>query len=363
MFRPLRQSLARRLSFTATALAPRLPDGAARAAERVIRAAAPHLPVLAAMVEKNMRSAGFPARETARAYFAQMAHHFATALRIFRAADNPLAVARLAQSEIDVEPSITELATLLRGAGGLVIAPPHVCNYLLTLVRLNQVVPLSVYLRWSKDERRRAMKERWCRAAGLQVILEPPSAADPTSRAMACVESVREGRALVMTPDLAMKAEQGIGVSVLGRRVFLPSGPASIAMLAGVPLIPVFGRFKDGRHQIYAAESVRVPMLKRADGGRQVALQWATQRWADAFETFLLASPHAWFFWGDKHWTRAFSGDERYVQPLSAVPAACLDEDEPACASEAQLLRLRELRDGGATGLADEILRSGESLA
>jgi predicted LPLAT superfamily acyltransferase len=199
-----------------------------------------------------------------------------------------------------------------------------VCNYLLTLVRLNQVVPLSVYLRWSKDERRRELKERWCRAAGLRVILEPASACDPTSRAMACVEAVREKRALVMTPDLPQKREHGVAVMFKQREVYLPSGPASIAMLANVPIAPIFGRVVNGRHQIYAGDLIRVPMLKREDGGRQVSIQWATQRWAEAFERFICEQPQAWFFWGDKHWSRVWRGDPRYVQPAGTTPFPCV---------------------------------------
>jgi lauroyl/myristoyl acyltransferase len=187
---------------------------------------------------------------------------------------------------------------------------------------LNQVVPLAVYLRWSKDDRKRELKQRWCRAAGLEVIAEPPRAMDPTSRAMACVEAVRRGRALVMTPDLAQKADQGVGVELLGRRVFLPGGPASIAMLAGVPMMPLMGRTVRERHEVYACEAIRVPSLSRSEGGRSQALQRATQEWVRHFEQFLRAEPELWFFWADKHWSRVFGGDPRYVQPTGPSAAA-----------------------------------------
>jgi lauroyl/myristoyl acyltransferase len=382
MLRPLRQELVRRLSYAAAAAAPHVPESAIGCAERWVRHVLVYAPVLGRMVEENLRGAGLFSRAVQRAYFAEAALHYGNGLRIFGAA-GPEAVRGLAEGRVVVDRSIEALPSLLQQCGGLVIAPAHVCNYLLTLVRLNQFIPLTIYLRWSKDARRRELKERWCRAAGLQVILEPPSATDPTSRAAACVEAVRSGRALVMTPDLAMRSEQGLPVTLLGRSVFLPVGPASIAMLAGVPLVPVFGRsvgcrahswwtshrataerdgptgpggvhepsvphpaLRDGvghpphfgttsrrggqSQEIYACDPIRVPTLKREDGGRQAGLEWATQRWTDCFEAYLRRDPQLWFFWGDKHWSRVFHGDPRYVQRLSEVAPQWPETQRPA---------------------------------
>ncbi len=316
MLRPLRKRLAQQMSYAAATMAPRLPDGALRAAERVIGSSGRHLPILGRMVEENLRSAGLYHPRVLSAYFAQVGRHLSNALRIIANVSNPAASRRLAEQEIHAESSALDLASLLRSSGGLVIAAPHVCNYPLTMVRLNQIVPVCDYQRWSKDARNQAIKDQWARGAGLEVIREPPMMTDPTRRAMACVETVRGGRALVLTPDLAQKSDRGVPVRLLGRRVYLPSGPASIAMLAGVPFVPMFGRLVGHTHHIYATEPLQIRTLKRSEGGRAAALREVMQAWADQFEAFVRAQPELWFFWGDRSWTRAFHGDPRYTQPL-----------------------------------------------
>ena len=317
LLRTVRRWMTARAMITAQATAPFLPNRTIDLMELLAARMGPRLPVLARHVARNMRSAGLYSRPVFQAHFDQLALHLSNALRVFRLGREDGAVARLARGQIDVDDSIGHLRQALAAGCGTVVAPPHVCNYLLTLVRLNQEVPVWVYLRWSKDPRKQALKHAWCRAAGLPVILEPESATDPASRAAACVEVLRKGSALVMTPDIAQKAEKGVAVPLLGRAAFLPTGPASIAMLAGAPLVPVFGRLAGGKHVIYAHEPIAVESLPRAEGGRKAAIQGAMTAWAARFESFLRDCPEAWFLWGDSRWTRVFRGDPEYSRVLS----------------------------------------------
>ena len=307
----------------ARGVAPILPGRLVDLAQWWMTRTGPTWPVLSRMVAANMRSAGVYDKPLFRAYFAQAALHFSNALRIFRLAHRPDAVADLARQQIDVDASLLHIREASKLGRGVIVAPAHVCNYLLTLARLNQEVPIRVYLRWSEDERKIEMKRAWCEATGLSVILEPASAADPTSRAAACVEALREGGVLVMTPDIAQKHGKGAPVRLLGREVYLPTGPASIAMLAGAPLVPVFGRLNGDRHVITASAPIVVESLSRAEGGRAESIRRAMQEWTDRFEQFLRTCPQAWFLWGDTRWTRVFRGDTEYcVLPTTAQPEA-----------------------------------------
>jgi lauroyl/myristoyl acyltransferase len=280
--------------------------------QRFVAGAGPRLPILARQVADNMRSAGLYSKPAFRAYFDQLSLHLANAVRIFRLGRQEGATGQLARTQVDVDESIGLLRQVVEAGSGAVVVPPHVCNYLLTLVRLNQELPVWVYLRWSKDRRRREMKHAWCNAAGLPVILEPENATDPASRAAACVDVLRRGSSLVMTPDIAQKADKGVPVRLFGRTAYLPTGPASIAMLAGAPLVPVFGRLVERRHIIYALEPLHVESLPRAEGGRKAAIQRAMQAWVTGFESFLRECPQAWFLWGDSRWTRVFGDDPEY---------------------------------------------------
>lgn len=307
---------------TAEAVAPRLAPGAIDAIQRSVARLGPSVPILGAMVADNMKAAGVFTPEVVKGYFEQAALHLSNAIRIFRLGSNTAEVAALARRQVDLDDSISHLRQALASGRGAVVAPAHVCNYILTLARLHQETPVCVYLRWSSDRRKREMKQAWCRATGLPVILEPESEADPAGRAAMCIEALRRGTALVMTPDIAQKAGKGVPVRLLGRSANLPTGPASIAMLAETPLVPVFGRLASGKHFISAREPIEVRSLPRAEGGRKAAIQRAMQVWTDHFAEFLHRSPEAWFLWGDNRWTRVFAGDEGYAGRFSDEAAS-----------------------------------------
>lgn len=311
---------------------PRLPAGALDAMERTLAWCAPRLPLLGKMVADNMRSARIAAgpdgtdeadlRAAVRGYFRQTALHLANGMRAFRRGRDGPALIDLAREQIGVDASIAHLRAALSAGRGALVATAHVCNYLLTLARLNQDVPLCVYLRWSDDARKRELKRRWCEAAGVRIILEAEDATDPTRRAAVCVEALRGGAALVMTPDIAQKRGRGVPVRLFERTAELPSGPASIAMLAEAPLVPVFGRIDGAGHRIIFAEPFDVRRPSRSEGGRAEGLRRAMQSWASEFERFVRACPQAWFLWADSRWTRVFRGDPDYCAPLEGHAGA-----------------------------------------
>jgi len=279
----------------------------------------PHVPKLGSLVRRNLLAAGVTLPDAAAAYFDQVGLHLACSAMVFKHQRRPERVAELAARHIELDPSTAIISEALAAGRGAIVAAAHTCNFLLTLARLNQQTPISVYLRWTADARRLRLKRIWCDAARLPLIIEQPTASDPTSRAAACVEALQRGAALVMTPDIAQKSDKGVPVELLGRRMYLPSGPASIAMLADAPLIPLFGRIENGRQVLYAEAPIEVRAKSRAEGGRKAGLAAAMQQWAAGFERFLRASPDAWFLWGDSRWTRVFQGtDERYVEATSA---------------------------------------------
>ena len=289
-----------------------LPRPAVNLIEFFLRHASTMTTIVANMASHTMRPARVHSPESHAAYFSQIALHITNALRLFGNVKRPQDVANLVQSQINLDSSITRLKDLMAEGRGVLLAPAHTSNYVLTLARLAHEVPVTIYLRWSKDRRKVELKHRWCKAAGLQVVLEPENAANPTSRAAACVEVLRSGALLAMTPDIAQKRGEGVPIHFLGHSAFLPTGPASIAMLAEAPFVPLFGRIHERIQTLYITEPIRLEMLPRAEGGRQEAVRRAMQAWADGFGAFLKCCPEAWFMWADSRWTRVFRGDPEY---------------------------------------------------
>lgn len=343
--RSARRWLTAKLTLAVRSAAPSMPDTGIRLFHAWLRKFGPTMPRLATLVRRNMRAVGLYSPTAHRAYFDQAGLHLANILRIFKDVRRPEQIAALARDQIGVDESIRHLRDALSAGSGAVVAAPHVCNYVLTLARLNQEIPITVYLRWSHEPRKQELKHDWCRAVGLPVILEPPDAANPAGRAAACVEALRRGNALVMTPDIAQKdRDKGVPVRLFDHVPYLPAGPASIAMLAEAPLVPVFGRLEHSdqldstakknsrfvRHVITAAPPIYVPTLSRAEGGRQMALHRAMQTWAVGFADFLRACPQAWFLWADSRWSRVFRGDPRYQGTLPSCNGSNCDCDAPA---------------------------------
>ena len=321
-----RRWLTAKATYAARTLAPSLPAQAIDIVETQLARIAPALPRLGRIVEANLRAAGIDQPDVVRDYFAQAVRQLANTLRLFRLQPNADAIVRLARRQSELDPSIASIRRAIDGRTGMILAAAHVCDYPLWLVRLNQEVPLSVYLRWSKDARRRDVKRDWARAAGLMTIVEPPHDADATHGALACARFLRQGGALFLTPDIVQKAGRGVAVNLFGRQVCLPAGAAMLARLTGAPLVPVFGRTVDGRQVIYAGEPIRVAGRRGQSRERAARIQQATQEWANQFEAFVRDCPQAWFFWGDKRWTRVFQGDPRYTE-TSGTPRIATETD------------------------------------
>jgi KDO2-lipid IV(A) lauroyltransferase len=289
-----------------------MPSMALDGLERTLAALGPMTPGLGSLVRSNMMAAGVYEVAHLKAYFRNVARHLANGARLFRLRQPADLLSRLAEDEVDVDASVELVRQASAGGRGVLIAPAHSCNYLVSLARLRRDVSLCIYLRWSKNARRLEMKRRWCHAAGIDVIVEPASAADPTARAAACVDALRDGKNVAITPDIAQKATEGVPVTWFGRRACLPAGPASLAMLAETAMLPLFSRWSGERQTLYFEKPIPVPLLPRGEGGRPEAVRRAMQTWCDGCENYLRACPPAWFLWADSRWTRVLRGDPRY---------------------------------------------------
>ncbi|HWL95674.1 MAG TPA: hypothetical protein VNT79_19305, partial [Phycisphaerae bacterium] len=231
----------------------------------------------------------------------------------------PDQIRRIASEEVDLDESVQVAKQTVQARGGI-LAPAHCANYLISLVRLRETLPISIYLRWSKDQRKVDLKRAWCEAAGLDVIIEPRDSANPMGSAMFCAEVIRSGKMLAITPDLAQERDGGTPVTIFGRTAYLPGGPASLAMVCGVPILPLFSRNREGRQILYAEAPIDVMQVSRAEGGRSEGVRRATQLWADGFMRFVRATPQNWFLWADNRWTRVFRRDAEYTaRALSAA--------------------------------------------
>ena len=322
--RALRHWVLDRTTAAALRWAPRLSPAAVEGLTAVVSRLGPHCPVLARQVAENMRNVGLYSPDAHRAYFAAVARHLAGALHALRCARHAIPggvsprLADIVTSRVTLDASFDALRAMIRPDRGAVLVGPHVSGYLLHLARLNQELPLTVYLRYSKDARRRAAKEQWYRATGVGWISEPPDAGGAFGRLGRMAAAVAAGRTLFITPDLPRKREAGVAVRFFDRQVWLPEGPAVLALRTGAPLFMLLAQStatgeRLTLHGPYPAEG-------RAGGraARRAALQHRMQWFSDHFAAWLSRHAPLWYLWGDKRWTRVLHDDSRYGQRLAA---------------------------------------------
>jgi predicted LPLAT superfamily acyltransferase len=270
-----------------------------------------------------MRAVGLYSPEAHRDYFQRVAEHLAAAMHIFRHVPpdstepgRPMApaLARIAREQVDLGDSVDVLRRAMAPGRGTIIVGAHVTNFLLILARLNEEIPLTVYLRHSRDPRKLIAKQRWCRATGLTFIAEPASTADPARRAATLADALAAGRVLVITPDIPQKDGNGVPVRFLDREIHLPNGPAALSVLTGAPLVSATGRPASRATRLVLEGPLTLDAEPKGRGARQAAIAARMQWFADRFSNYLRASPSLWFLWADNRWTRVFRGDPRFAR-------------------------------------------------
>ncbi len=303
--------------------APRMSRRAVDRIEYLLARGGPYCPVMARIVAENMRVLGLYSPEAHREHFAQLAAHFAAALHALRCAERSEKtglrdeLAQIIAERVELDESVTRLHDASAGGRGVIIMGPHIVSYLLSLARLNQEIPLTVYLRYSKDARRRAAKERWYRASGVSWISEPATHSGPLGRLGRMAAALSEGRTLFITPDLPQRRENGTPVQLCEREVYLPAGPALLAVRTGAPLFVLLAQASGRRQRLVLRGPFETSLEKRGRQARRAAVQRRLQWFADCFAGFLAEQTPLWYLWGDKRWTRVLRNDPRYVRLLA----------------------------------------------
>ncbi len=322
MLRALRRSIRTRATGAAAWVAPHLSRRAVDRVRTLLACCGPHLPVIGRIVADNMRCLGLYSRDVHRAYFAQVGEHLAGALHALRCADEARdhgpspELARIAGERVELDESVAKLHAAAAGGRGVVIMGPHIAGYLIHLARLNGEIPLTVFLRHSRDERKRAAQQRWYRSSGVSWISESAAAGGALGRLGSMSKAVAGGGALYITPDLPRKRGDGLPVRFFGREIYLPAGPGMLAVRTGAPLLMLLARPSGAGVRLYVRGPFEAPPRARGRAARQAAIGQRLQWFATCFEEFLTAHPQLWYLWGDKRWTRVLRGDPSYAGRL-----------------------------------------------
>jgi lauroyl/myristoyl acyltransferase len=117
-------------------------------------------------------------------------------------------------------------------------------------------------------------------------------AEDDPALALELVKALRRGDVVALQGDRPRAGGRAIEVSLFGRPLPLPVGPAALARAAEVPLLPVFN-FRDGRFRLRSVARPPIHVARTADRDADIAA--ATDRLGAEIEWAIRRQPHQWF--------------------------------------------------------------------
>ena len=109
---------------------------------------------------------------------------------------------------------------------------------------------------------------------------------------MDLLDALRQGEIVALQGDRPRSGGRTEEVSLFGRPLHLPVGPAALARAAGVPIVPVFV-FRESRLSYRCVISPAIHVAQSADRRRDVGE--ALQRFSAGLEAAIRREPHQWF--------------------------------------------------------------------
>lgn len=113
------------------------------------------------------------------------------------------------------------------------------------------------------------------------------------SLALDLLGELREGRLVAIQGDRIQGPVSRIDATIFGSTAEVPAGPFALAMIARVPIFPLFVvRAGYRRYRVIVREKIEVTMTGR---DREGALRRAAESWGTTFESVIQSHPTQWF--------------------------------------------------------------------
>lgn len=235
-------------------------------------------------------------KDAEKLYFKRLGWYLSNALAVFHHGIDASGVF----DQIKSTESISFFDAALAKGRGAVLIGPHWCGHELIAAKFNRIYPMVFLVREAASAERMARKLKWYNALGAEILLRP-SRASTIKDAVACLNILKRGKLLAITPDLLTDAPQGIATHLFGRQAKLHGGAFAIAIAAGVPMIRASLEWQSDSDLLVQLERAPNPP---ADCDRAAATAGALQSWCGWFERKLQIHPENWLFWLDKRWSR-----------------------------------------------------------
>ena len=193
-----------------------------------------------------------------------------------------------------------------RGHGVLVLVP-HLGSFELALVALALVgVRIAVVARPFSNRRVSEDFEALRTRTGAELL--PHRGAAPR-----ILETLREGRAVVVVNDQYTRRGRGIFSPFLGVRACTSPGPATLSLRSGAPVVPLYTvRLSRNRHRAICLP----PIAPQPTAERAVDIQSATDSFNEVLTNIIRQHPEQWM-WGHRRFRHSPDLSESPYSPRS----------------------------------------------
>ena len=131
-------------------------------------------------------------------------------------------------------------------------------------------------------------------------MVYPPADASPMQRMTVAMGILRAKRVLYITPDLPRKPDEGVPVTIFGRRVYFPAGVIIMAMRTKAPVVFAAWHYEEGLYQVH----FHPPLDFSGRGDRERRAAAGMAEFGRLVDKQLHEHPEMWWNWLDKRWTR-----------------------------------------------------------
>jgi lauroyl/myristoyl acyltransferase len=185
------------------------------------------------------------------------------------------------------------MRTALQAGRGAILASAHFGNWDMAGAILARHHPLSAVTETFSDEQLNKLLQDQRREKGIGII--------PLEGSMRRILRIlQENQFVGIVVDRPVAEDQGIEVKFFGRKTYVPSGPAALALKSGAAIVPGFVWY--GHHDEFYTRAFK-PIFPLKTKGEQRAKEVSrlTQRMYDVLEMMIREWPTQWYmfrqFW------------------------------------------------------------------
>ncbi len=181
----------------------------------------------------------------------------------------------------------------LTAGNGVIIATAHFGNWDIAGAFMARHLPLAAVAETFSDPRFNELVQNQRHEKGIDIIPMEGSA-------RRILRVLQANKPVAIVVDRPLAEDQGTEITFFGRKTYVPSGPATLAIMCGAALVPGYVWY--GRHNDFYASTFPPIFPERTKGMDKAAeIQRLTQRVYDILEGMIRQWPTQWYmfrqFW------------------------------------------------------------------